>query len=180
MHSLHAEDGPWGIVAWLRQRAGNGFFGELLDCFHCVSVWIALPAAIALSADWFECLFLWPALSGAAILLERITHPSPSIRPPLTTKIWSHKMSCCGQRRAQLHQQTSRTRLASEAAPLSESASSLRRGIHFRYTGRTGLTVYGPVSGHRYRFNQPGALVEVDPADATALRTVPCLRREAG
>ena len=44
-HLLQAEDGPWDVVVRLRQAVGNGFWGKLLDCFHCLSVWIAAPAS---------------------------------------------------------------------------------------------------------------------------------------
>lgn len=70
-HLLQVEDGPWDIVVWLRTRAGNGASGQLMDCFYCLSLWIALPFALLLGAGWPEQLLLWPALSGAAILLER-------------------------------------------------------------------------------------------------------------
>lgn len=72
-HLLHAEDGPWDALAHLRKLAGNGALGKMLDCFYCVSVWVALPIALAMSAAWKERILLWPALSGAAILLERAT-----------------------------------------------------------------------------------------------------------
>ena len=47
----------------------------------------------------------------------------------------------------------------------------------FEYTGNTGLTVEGPLSGKYYRFNGPGAIIEVDPRDARSLAAVPKLRR---
>lgn len=72
-HLLAAEDGPGGLLARLRRLAGQGFWGELLDCFYCSSVWIALPFALWLGRGWSEVLLLWPALSGAAVLLERAT-----------------------------------------------------------------------------------------------------------
>lgn len=72
-HLLHAEDGPSDSVARLRKLVGHGAFGKMLDCFYCVSVWVALPIAFALSAVWKERILLWAALSGAAILLERAT-----------------------------------------------------------------------------------------------------------
>ena len=72
-HLLHAEDGPWRVVARLRRRAGSGLLGELLDCFYCLSLWIALPVAWGLGDDWRHSLLLWPALSGGAALLERAT-----------------------------------------------------------------------------------------------------------
>ena len=72
-HLLAAEDGPGDVVAKLRGAAGSGFWGRLLDCFYCLSLWVAVPFAFALGTAWPEWIFLWLALSGAAILLERIT-----------------------------------------------------------------------------------------------------------
>lgn len=72
-HLFSAEDGPWHLLARLRRRAGPGFWGGLLDCFYCLSLWFALPAAYWIGSTWPERILLWPALSGAAILLERIT-----------------------------------------------------------------------------------------------------------
>jgi hypothetical protein len=72
-HLLNGEDGPGNLLAGLRRRAGDGFWGGLLDCFYCLSLWIAVPFAWFLGAGWREKLLLWPALSAAAILLERLT-----------------------------------------------------------------------------------------------------------
>ena len=72
-HLLYAEDGPWDFVVRLRARAGVGFWGGLLDCFYCLSLWVSVPPALLLGADWLERLLMWPALSGGAILLERVT-----------------------------------------------------------------------------------------------------------
>ena len=72
-HLLHAEDGPWDVVVRLRRRAGSGFWGGLLDCFYCLSLWVAAPFAWSLGDDARMMILLWPALSGAAILLERST-----------------------------------------------------------------------------------------------------------
>jgi hypothetical protein len=80
-HLLNAEDGPWRLVVRLRQRAGDGFWGELLDCFYCLSLWVAAPLAIVLGSGAKERLLLWPALSAAAILLERLTAGSQGAAP---------------------------------------------------------------------------------------------------
>jgi hypothetical protein len=72
-HLLYGEDGPWDLFVRLRQQAGEGFWGQLLDCFYCLSVWIAAPFAICLGGRLGERILLWPALSAGAILLERIT-----------------------------------------------------------------------------------------------------------
>ena len=74
-HLLHAEDGPWGLLASLRRAMGHGFWGQLTDCFYCLSLWIAAPLAYLLGESWEERLWLLPALSAAAILLERTTTP---------------------------------------------------------------------------------------------------------
>ena len=80
-HLLQAEDGPWDGVVHLRRSVGEGFWGQLLDCFYCLSVWIAAPFAICLGKKWSDRILLWPALSAGAILLERVTdrgHNQPS------------------------------------------------------------------------------------------------------
>ena len=61
------------MVVRLRRRAGEGFWGQLLDCFYCLSAWIAAPFAIYLGEKIGERILLWPALSAGAILLERVT-----------------------------------------------------------------------------------------------------------
>ena len=71
-HLLQAEDGPWDMVVGLRRFAGNGFWGKLLDCFKCLSLWVSLPAALLLGVEWMEKTILWLAFSGGAILLEQI------------------------------------------------------------------------------------------------------------
>ena len=50
-------------------------------------------------------------------------------------------------------------------------------GATYEYVGRTALTVDGPVSRRRYRFDRAGARAEVDVRDAPALARIPVLRR---
>jgi hypothetical protein len=71
-HLLSAEDGPWDASVRLRQAAGNSFWGELLDCFSCLSLWVAAPVAAFTGESWKERILLWPALSAGAILLEQL------------------------------------------------------------------------------------------------------------
>ena len=72
-HLLVAEDGPWHLIARLRELAGGAFWGGLLDCFYCLSLWTALPVALLIGENGLTRVLLWPALSGGAILLERAT-----------------------------------------------------------------------------------------------------------
>jgi len=72
-HLLGKEDGPFDLIFILRKKAGDGFFGNLLDCFYCLSIWVALPFGLWLGKDWLEKLLCWLALSVAACLLEQAT-----------------------------------------------------------------------------------------------------------
>jgi hypothetical protein len=63
-------------VVRLRLWLAAGFWGSLLDCFYCLSLWVALPFALAIGQGWWERLLLWPALSAGAILLQRLTEPA--------------------------------------------------------------------------------------------------------
>jgi hypothetical protein len=83
-HLLNAEDGPWDVMVRLRRHAGNGFWGALLDCFYCLSLWVAAPLAYWLGDSWRECLLLWPALSAGAILLQKLTSRNDDRNPPAT------------------------------------------------------------------------------------------------
>ena len=82
-HMLNAEDGPGDVIVHLRRAAGEGFFGQLLDCYYCLSVWIAAPLAIILGERLRERVLLWPALSAGAILLERVTDRQAGEPPAL-------------------------------------------------------------------------------------------------
>lgn len=77
-HLLAAEDGPGALVLRLRTRLGASGLGALMDCFQCLSLWVAMPFALALAHSAAGWLLAWLALSGAACLLERIgAAPAP-------------------------------------------------------------------------------------------------------
>jgi hypothetical protein len=83
---------------------------------------------------------------------------------------------CCGRNHNRVQYS------APNSAPNHLTAASLpvnvglQSGSTFQYVGRTALTVVGPVSGARYRFERPGSQVRVDPRDRSALLRVPALR----
>jgi hypothetical protein len=80
-HLLTAEDGPFGAVAALRSRLGLSFAGGMMDCFGCMSLWVALPFAFYVAERPPDLLMAWLGLSGAAFLLERAGSPPLMIRP---------------------------------------------------------------------------------------------------
>ncbi len=85
-------------------------------------------------------------------------------------------MPCCGQRRSQ----------AAFAAQADVRHSSVqprpaRHSVaYFQYLGGTAMTVVGPATGTRYRFDSPGAVLPVDLRDRVAVAAVPKLRQVLG
>ena len=71
-HLLANEDGPADIVFRLRHRLGDSVLGGLMDCFNCLSLWIAAPVAFVVADSPVAWLVAWLALSGGACLLERL------------------------------------------------------------------------------------------------------------
>lgn len=80
-HLLAREDGPGDLIVRLRAHLGRSFAGRLMDCFYCLSLWAAAPLAFFVGRDAVGVLVAWPALSGAACLLERIGQQPVSIQP---------------------------------------------------------------------------------------------------
>lgn len=79
-HLLYGEDGPLDLFLRWRRWVGAGFWGSLLDCFYCLSLWVSVPFAWLIGHGWLERVLLWPALSAGAILLERCsTHTQPPV-----------------------------------------------------------------------------------------------------
>jgi hypothetical protein len=107
-HLLVEEDGPADVVLRVRRFAGSGLLGQLMDCFYCASLWVALPLAVELTresspnAPWWrggtshrlitpERVATWFALSGAACLLERATESGDTSAPPDAPAVPHHE-----------------------------------------------------------------------------------------
>jgi hypothetical protein len=73
-HLLSAEDGPFDIIFKFRSFLGSSFWGKLMDCFYCLSIWIGLALAFSLNKDLTETLVMGAYYSGVAILLEKLTN----------------------------------------------------------------------------------------------------------
>jgi hypothetical protein len=81
-HLLVEEDGPAEVVVRLRAFLGDGVAGRAMDCFYCLSMWVAAPLALAIGRDPVAWLVACLALSGAACLLERATAGASMARVP--------------------------------------------------------------------------------------------------
>jgi hypothetical protein len=80
-HLFYGEDGPWDVFIRLRHALGEGFLGRLMDCFYCLSLWVALPLAYWIGESWKERLLLWPALSAGGMLLQKLTTKQEAVPP---------------------------------------------------------------------------------------------------
>jgi Protein of unknown function (DUF1360) len=81
-HLLALEDGPWDIIARMRMRLGDSFFGRLLDCFYCLSLWVSAFIVMLMRLPLTEWPLWWLACSGGACLLERFG-PQPDRFAPV-------------------------------------------------------------------------------------------------
>src|SRR5215472_8702225 len=80
-HLLASEDGPADIIVCVRARLGQSFVGTLMDCFNCLSIWIAAGAAFLVARRPVEWMLAWLAISGGACLLERLGEKPVVIEP---------------------------------------------------------------------------------------------------
>ena len=72
-HLFVEEDGPGDAIVRLRRRAGNGWAGQAMDCFYCLSLWVAAPLVLVVARTVLSWTVAWLAVSAAACLIERIT-----------------------------------------------------------------------------------------------------------
>ena len=71
-HLLNAEDGPADLGLRLRSMLGDTMAGRAVDCFYCLSLWIAIPVALPLSHNVPEGVLTWLALSGGASVIHGV------------------------------------------------------------------------------------------------------------
>ncbi len=76
-HLVAREDGPFDLVVKLRARAGHGVLGRLMDCPHCVGLWVAMPMAWWLAASPLEWIVAWLGIAGGASLAEHAIDRQP-------------------------------------------------------------------------------------------------------
>jgi hypothetical protein len=78
---LAREDGPADLIARVRAALGASPLGKLLDCFQCLSLWVAAPLALWIAAEPVDACVVWLAVSGAACLCERLGPPDVVVQP---------------------------------------------------------------------------------------------------
>jgi hypothetical protein len=153
------ENGPGDVFVRLRAAVGQGFLGTLLGCFACCSLWVAIPFAVVVGGGWPERALLWPALSGASILFQRLEGVVEAV--PHSTR-----RRCCGGDKSKGAISAART------APVGPRALPWI----FQYVGHGDRTVVAEATGRKYHWSMPGAQVEVDERDGPYLKTLSDLK----
>jgi len=72
-HLIVKEDGPGDIIVSLRLKVGDNFFGKIMDCFLCCSIWVSIIPALFISETIVYFILNWFALSGAACIIFLLT-----------------------------------------------------------------------------------------------------------
>lgn len=85
-------------------------------------------------------------------------------------------MSCCGEKRSKIYHDPWSYPGAENGANTGQSVQ-LPEAVYFAYTGATALTATGVITGTVYRFDKPGATLEVDRRDAAFMTGIPNLRK---
>jgi hypothetical protein len=80
-HLVAEEDGPWRVIVRVRRMAGHGFWGQLMDCFYCLSLWLAAPFAFWVADRGLDRVVTWLALSGMASLIYKLTTKAAPLWP---------------------------------------------------------------------------------------------------
>ncbi len=88
---------------------------------------------------------------------------------------------CCGKNRTAISPSRTSSLAARGGQAAPPPAPRQRSSVaYFQYSGKTAMTVVGPVSGMRYRFPSSGSRLPVDIRDRTALAAVPGLVQVPG
>jgi hypothetical protein len=81
-HLLANEDGPADVIAIAREKLGDTQLGNLMDCFHCTSIWVAAPFAFYAAKKPADRIAAWLALSAAACLMQQAIEPPEQTSEP--------------------------------------------------------------------------------------------------
>jgi hypothetical protein len=82
-------------------------------------------------------------------------------------------MSCCGRKRNGSAESYS----FKSSSVIQGSVRKMWEGSLFTYTGETGLTIKGNITGRKYRFRFKGDQQLIDYRDAGAMMAVPVLEK---
>lgn len=82
-------------------------------------------------------------------------------------------MSCCGSKRNEYK----RSLTVQHTEEITATPVTMREDVLFEYTGLTGLTVTGSVTGNLYQFTQQGGPQLVDFRDAGEMMGMPLLNK---
>ncbi|MDH4065384.1 MAG: DUF1360 domain-containing protein [Acidobacteriota bacterium] len=78
-HLVAREDGPFDVIVRVRARAGDTSIGRLMDCPHCLGLWIAMPLAAWVARTPGQWLVAWLGIAGGASMAQRWLEREPHV-----------------------------------------------------------------------------------------------------
>ncbi len=81
-HLVSEEMGPFDSMYKLRKAMGVGFFGSLLSCFYCTSMWVAWVLALYQSDGLIQVAIYTLALSGFACIIFKFSEKNVESKAP--------------------------------------------------------------------------------------------------
>lgn len=183
-HLLAQEDGPGNLIFKLRKVLGTSFLGKLMDCFLCLSIWIALPASLYVTRSRSDLILVWLAISGGASLLfklqERVTLDDININVSSNgnyKESGCNHMGCCGDNRRSLNVNVKMEK--DNALDSKNKGNSQYHMIRLEYLEKSTLTIIGKGTGMRYIFSSSNNIQHVDHRDIDSLLRSGMFRRVA-
>lgn len=171
-HLLAQEDGPGKLILKIRNLLGKSFLGSLLDCFLCLSMWIAIPFTLYITRNPVDMLVSWLAISGGASILFKFQNRDVNDNTNIylqssgtsSFETEGNSMSCCGNGRRSLVLNINANREKSNQFPVS-NPSMLYGRVQLQYTDKSTLTLIGKGTGNRYIFSPTNNIQNVDQRD---------------
>ena len=70
-HMIANEDGPFDVFVFIREKAGQrNWIGRGLNCVLCISVWLSIIPAIAMTRS-AEFVLYWFAIAGGVLVIHK-------------------------------------------------------------------------------------------------------------
>ena len=178
-HLIAKEDGPGNIIYKIRKLLGSSFLGTLMDCYKCVSVWVALPFAYYIISPSVDFVVVWLAISAGTCLLyyQQDFYDASNIagcrdKDYNCSSVWENIfMSCCGNRRKS-EASIGNGKISGEIqnngiSELLKSNTTLKPGQNYKakYTGKGVINITGGFTNQQYIFSETVPEIVIDGRD---------------
>ncbi len=74
------DSGPFALIVALRRLLYRLGLGTLIECYHCLALWVALIQVLLLYQLAIESLVIWIAVAAGASIVESWLYPAVARR----------------------------------------------------------------------------------------------------